>query len=69
MLDANGTPGTDTIEFNIPGPGVHTIAPLSALPSITGKLELVQTVYDANGNVVETIGPAVAVCILVAVPP
>ena len=27
ILDANATPGADTIAFNIPGPGVHTIAP------------------------------------------
>ncbi len=32
---ANGTPGTDTIVFGIPGSGPHTIKPLSPLPSIT----------------------------------
>jgi small nuclear ribonucleoprotein (snRNP)-like protein/putative NADH-flavin reductase len=32
---ANTTLGTDTISFNIPGSGVHTISPLSALPAIT----------------------------------
>jgi uncharacterized repeat protein (TIGR01451 family) len=35
ILDANATAGTDTIAFNIPGAGVQTIAPLSALPNIT----------------------------------
>jgi hypothetical protein len=35
ILDANANPGTDTIEFAIPGAGVHTIAPASALPTIT----------------------------------
>src|SRR5271157_5831525 len=34
-IDAsNATPGPDTIDFNTPGPGVHTIAPTSALPAI-----------------------------------
>ncbi len=35
ILDANANPGTDTITFNIPGAGPHTIAPLTALPEIT----------------------------------
>ncbi len=35
MLDSNASLGVlDTIAFNIPGTGVHTIAPLSALPTI-----------------------------------
>ncbi len=32
---ANKTPGTDTISFNVAGAGVHTITPLSSLPTIT----------------------------------
>lgn len=32
---ANANPGTDTIAFNIPGAGPHTIQPTSALPTIT----------------------------------
>jgi len=32
---ANATPGTDNIEFDIPGPGPHTFQPTSALPTIT----------------------------------
>jgi len=32
---ANSMPGMDTISFNIPGAGVHTISPTSALPAIT----------------------------------
>ncbi len=35
ILDANGSPGTDLIDFNIPGTGPHTIQPASALPPIT----------------------------------
>jgi uncharacterized repeat protein (TIGR01451 family) len=34
ILDANGNAGADTIAFNIPGPGVHTITPLTALPQM-----------------------------------
>ncbi len=35
ILAANAMPGLDTITFNIPGAGPHTIAPTSALPQIT----------------------------------
>ncbi|HVF57922.1 MAG TPA: SBBP repeat-containing protein [Pyrinomonadaceae bacterium] len=35
ILDSNATPGTQTIAFNIPGAGLHTITPASALPAIT----------------------------------
>jgi CSLREA domain-containing protein len=35
---ANSNPGTDTISFAIPGTGVHTISPLSALPTITDSV-------------------------------
>ena len=36
ILDSDAaTGGTNTIDFNIPGSGVQTIAPLSALPAIT----------------------------------
>ena len=31
ILDANAAPGLDTIAFNIPGAGVHTITPTSGL--------------------------------------
>ena len=35
ILNANANPGLDTITFDIPGAGVHTISPASALPAIT----------------------------------
>jgi hypothetical protein len=35
---ANSTAGTGTISFNIPGSGVHTISPLSQLPTITDSV-------------------------------
>src|SRR5262245_48334005 len=39
ILDSNAaTGGTNTIDFAIPGDGVQTIAPLSALPSITNTV-------------------------------
>jgi len=38
ILDANGNAGADTITFAIPGAGVHTISPASALPAITDSV-------------------------------
>ena len=35
LLDANSSPGKDTVVFAIPGPGVHTIALTAALPQVT----------------------------------
>src|SRR5437588_2023962 len=35
ILDANASPGPDTISFAIPGAGTHTIALLSALPFVS----------------------------------
>jgi len=35
ILDANATAGADTIKFNIPGAGPHTITPLSGIPAVT----------------------------------
>ena len=38
-IDAsNASGGPNTIDFNIPGPGVHTISLASALPTITGPV-------------------------------
>ncbi|HVO75781.1 MAG TPA: right-handed parallel beta-helix repeat-containing protein [Ignavibacteriaceae bacterium] len=38
ILDANDTPGRDTIVFKIPGTGLHEIKPLSPLPCITDSI-------------------------------
>src|SRR4051794_2246052 len=38
ILDANALAGTDTIQFNIKSSGVQTIAPTSALPTVTGPV-------------------------------
>ena len=35
ILDANGGSGINTIAFNIPGSGVHSIAPASPLPTVS----------------------------------
>ncbi len=43
ITNANATLGPDTITFDIPGPGVKTINPLTALPEITD-----QVVIDAT---------------------
>jgi hypothetical protein len=40
IFDANANPGADTITFNIPGNGVHTIAPTSSLPTITDPVTI-----------------------------
>jgi hypothetical protein len=50
ILDANANPGADTIDFNIPGAGPHTIQPSSALPTITGAVVIDATMENACGS-------------------
>jgi hypothetical protein len=53
ILDANTSAGADTIAFDIPGSGVHTITPLTALPAITQSLTIdgyTQTGASPNTN-------------------
>jgi hypothetical protein len=38
ILDANAHGGLDNVSFNIPGSGVHTIAPATELPVITSPV-------------------------------
>ena len=40
ITDANGMAGADTINFNIPGGGVHTISLASALPTISDPVTI-----------------------------
>ena len=40
ILSANASAGADTIRFNVPGSGVHTISPATELPAITGPVTL-----------------------------
>jgi hypothetical protein len=38
LVDANTAAGLDTIAFNIPGAGIHTITPTTLLPNITSPV-------------------------------
>jgi hypothetical protein len=51
ILDAN-TMGGGTINFNIPGVGVHTISPLTVLPTITASVMI--DGYTQSGSSVNT---------------
>lgn len=55
ILDANANPGTDTIVFNISGAGVHTISPLSQLPTVTDPVKI--DGYSQPGASPNTNGP------------
>ncbi len=53
ILDANTNAGADTIAFDIPGSGVHTITPLTALPANTQSVTIdgyTQPGASANTN-------------------
>ncbi len=57
-LEPYETVGTDAINFNIPGSGVQTIAPTSALPTITGSVIIdgyTQPGTSINTNSVESL--------------
>ena len=51
ILDANAHPGLDAIHFNIPGAGVHTISPASALPAISDAVLLDATTQPGHAGV------------------
>ncbi len=55
ILDANAAAGDDTIDFAIPGGGVHTIAPLTPLALITGGVTI--DGYTQSGSSPNTNGP------------
>jgi Ca2+-binding RTX toxin-like protein len=50
MLDANATVGLDTITFNIPGSGVHSIGLTSPLPTIVNPLTIDGTTQPGVTN-------------------
>jgi hypothetical protein len=52
ILDANANPGLDTIAFDIPGAGVHTISPSSNLDTITDPVVI--DGYSQPGSSVNT---------------
>src|SRR6266508_6827904 len=50
ILDANATADADRIVFNIPGPNVHTISPLSSLPALTDDAGATIDGYSQPGS-------------------
>lgn len=59
ILDANLNAGADVIAFSIPGAGVHTIQPLTALPSVDDPVTIdgtTQPGYAAGSPVIELDG-------------
>src|SRR5262249_43981380 len=60
IASANGAAGADTINFNIPGGGVHTIIPTTPLPAITGPVTIDGTTQPgyAGTPLIEIQGPA-----------
>ena len=50
ILDANATSGADTIVFNVPGAGVHTITPLTPLPALTDDAGITIDGYTQPGS-------------------
>lgn len=61
ITSANATPGADTIQFAIPGPGVHTIFPLSQLPALTDPTGVIIDGYTQPGSSPGLNPPATAV--------
>ena len=55
ILDANANVGFDEIVFDIPGPGPHTISPISELPTITDPVLI--DGYSQPGASPNTNGP------------
>ncbi len=53
ILDANATAGFDTIAFNIPGGGVHTITPATTLPQFSDAVMV--DGYSQPGTSVNTL--------------
>ena len=59
IMDANSNPGADIIQFQIPGSGVHTIQPATALPQITDPVTIdgtLQTGYTPTTPMIEING-------------
>lgn len=59
ITDANDHAGPDTIAFNIPGAGVHTITPVTLLPAITGSVIIDGANAGVAANRVELSGAGV----------
>ncbi len=66
ILDANGASGADTIAFNIPGTGVQTINPTSALPEITDPVTI--DGYTQPGTTPNTLNTGTNATLLIQTP-
>jgi hypothetical protein len=60
ILDAEAAPGADTIQFNIPGPGVHTIFLTTWLPKAFGPSTVDGYTQPGSDGGVPEQGPAPA---------
>ena len=40
LLDVNASPGPHAVQFNLPGDGVHTLAPLTPWPVLTNTVAI-----------------------------
>jgi len=69
IVDANAAAGADEIHFNIPGDAVHSIAPLSALPVVSGAVTIDGTTQpgyagaprvELNGSLARPLGTGTA---------
>src|SRR5204863_1111401 len=58
IFDANAIPGPDQIQFNIPGGGVHTIAPETPLPPLTDGSGVILDGYTQPGSSPNTLPTA-----------
>jgi len=55
ILNSNAAAGGDLIAFNIPGPGIHTISPLSPLPALTDDAGVTIDGYTQPGSSANTL--------------
>ena len=53
IIDANANPGSDIIDFDIPGAGPHVIQPVTALPTITEAAQI--NGYTQAGAAINTL--------------
>lgn len=60
ILNANADDASDTILFDIPGSGVQTITPLTALPAITAPYTYVDAATQPGYTA--AVGPSIQIC-------
>lgn len=62
IINANATPGTDTITFNIPGAGVKTISPIIGYPAIIDRVVIDATTQPgyAGSPLIEIDGTSIS---------